>query len=250
VVRSIWQVEGLTSFRNEHIMPKGVVEIIFNFSEGTFVNAKMGDTQYQLGRCFINGYNSLPIQMQLPEQRFFFGVVLQPVAVKQLLKIPAAEFADLPADLALIDPFFDRLWHRLAEATTFNDKVSIISNWAEKFSIDNDPREQMLNDFLHSSAMLNISVSGLAKTLCWSPRHMSRKIQEITGMNTEETLLYKKYLHAIELMHHKNIPLTEIAYDCHFTDQSHFIKSFKTFTQLTPGEYLRNKSHLQGHIFE
>lgn len=231
-------------------MPKGVVEIIFNFSEGNSVNAKMGDTPYRLGRCFINGYNSLPIQMQLPKHRFFFGVELQPVAVKRLLKIPAAEFADLPVDLALIDPSFDQLWHRLAETSTFNEKVSIISNWAERFLPVHDPREQMLNDFLHSSAMLSMNVSSLAKTLCWSPRHMGRKIHEITGMNTEETLLYKKYLHAVELMHHKNISLTEIAYDCHFTDQSHFIRSFKTFTQLTPGEYLRNKSHLQGHIFE
>jgi len=229
-------------------MPKGVVEIIFNFSEGTFVHAKMGDTQYQLGRCFINGYNRSPIQMQLPRQRCFFGVELQPIAVKRLLKIPAVEFADLPADLALIDPSFNQLWHRLA-AAGFNERVSIISNWAEKFSIEHDPRELMLNDFLHSSAMLSINVPELAKTLCWSPRHMSRKILEITGMNTEETLLYKKYLHAVALMHHSGLSLTQIAYDSHFTDQSHFIKIFRSFAQMTPGHYRRNKGFIQGHIF-
>ena len=69
-------------------------------------------------------------------------------------------------------------------------------------------------------------------------------------MNTEEILLYKKYLHAVHLMHHTNLLLTKIAYQSHFSDQSHFIKSFKAYAQLTPGEYSRNKGNVKGHIFE
>ena len=34
--------------------------------------------------------------------------------------------------------------------------------------------------------------------------------------------------------------LTDIAYDNGFADQSHFIRSFKEFTQITPNEYLRS----------
>jgi AraC-like DNA-binding protein len=34
--------------------------------------------------------------------------------------------------------------------------------------------------------------------------------------------------------------LTDIAYDNGFADQSHFIRSFKEFTQITPNDYLRS----------
>jgi AraC-like DNA-binding protein len=108
----------------------------------------------------------------------------------------------------------------------------------------------MLNNFLYSQGHHDISVTNLAGTLCYSPRQLSRKIFEITGMNTEEILLYKKYLHAVHLIHNSSFSLTEIAYQSNFSDQSHFIRSFKTFTEMTPGKYKHNKSHLQGHLYE
>ena len=33
--------------------------------------------------------------------------------------------------------------------------------------------------------------------------------------------------------------LTDVAYDNGFADQSHFIRSFREFTQITPGNYLK-----------
>src|SRR6185295_11216085 len=52
VIQSFWQIEGFTSHRNEHILPKGMVEIIFNFSEGSPTVAQVGKKQYQLPQSF------------------------------------------------------------------------------------------------------------------------------------------------------------------------------------------------------
>ena len=41
-----------------------------------------------------------------------------------------------------------------------------------------------------------------ARLLCYSPRHLSRKFHELSGMNTEQTILYLKYLKAKKLNHH------------------------------------------------
>jgi len=69
-------------------------------------------------------------------------------------------------------------------------------------------------------------------------------------MNAEQIIRYKKYLHTIHLIHHSCLSLTEIAYDSGFSDQSHFIKTFKSFAQIKPNEYRSNKSTWAGHIFE
>ena len=240
----------MSSFQNEHILPKGIVELIFNFSDGSPIAAQVGTKQYHLTRCFINGFNTEPVQIQLPEQQKFFGVQLQPLAVKKVFGAPASEFSNMVVDLTLLDSGFHSLWHKLAEQHSFEDRVAAFSNWMEKKLPELHPREKTVNNFLLTVDQHNLSVTELAKSLCYSTRQLSRKMTEATGMNTEEILLYKKYLHAVHLIHHTDLSLTKIAYQSNFSDQSHFIRSFKTYTNLTPGEYRASKSYVKGHIYE
>jgi AraC-like DNA-binding protein len=251
VVQSIWQVEGFTRFHNEHIIPKGIIEVIFNFSDGSPILAHVGDKQYHLSNCFINGFNTVPVQVQLPEQQMYFGVQLQPLAVKKILGIHACEFSDVVVDLPLLDSTFHSLWHQLADQNSFENRVSVLSGWMERKLPEWQPQETMINNFLSGIEQHNLSVTELAHSLCYSPRQLSRKMAEATGMNTEEILLYKKYLHAVHLIHHTDdLSLTKIAYQSHFSDQSHFIKSFKAYTRMTPGAYKASKSYVKGHVYE
>jgi AraC-like DNA-binding protein len=203
-----------------------------------------------LPNCFINGFNKSPIQLQLPKQQIFFGVLFQPLAIKKIFKSPACEFSDITVDLTLLDSTFNSLWHQLAEQVNFNNRVSVFLGWTKRNFVEWQPQELLINNFLYAVNQHELSVNELANFLCYSPRHLSRKIFEATGMNTEEILLYKKYLHAVHLIHHTNLPLTAIAYRSQFSDQSHFIKAFKTYTNMTPGEYRQNKSYVKGHLFK
>jgi AraC-like DNA-binding protein len=246
----MWQVDRFNSLHKEQIIPKGVVEIIFNFSNGSPINAQLGARNCNVPNCFINGFNTTSIRLDLPRQQVFFGIQLQPSAVKMIIGAPASVFADQLVDLTLLSPAFDSLWHQLAEQKDFAARVAVFCNWVTRKCLDTQAREKLINDFLYGTTRHDVSVKDLATELCYSPRHLSRKIFDATGMNTEEMLLYKKYLHAIHLIHHSNLPLTKIAYQCRFADQSHFIKTFKAYSGLTPGEYNRRKGYLPGHIFQ
>ena len=129
----------------------------------------------------------------------------------------------------------------------FSERVRTVSDWLKKRLSYLTPRERAFNGLLHTGTVK--SVKELSDWLCYSPRQLSRKFYELTGMNTEQTLLYKKYLSAIQLIHTSGSTLTDIGLSCNFADQSHFIKTFKSFTGLTPKEYKINKSHIPGHIF-
>lgn len=249
-IQAIWQIERHAPLHKETIVPKGVVEIIFNLNDHFPIFSQIGDRQYRVSNCFINGFNTVPIQLQQPEQQVFFGVQFKPLAVKEIFGAPASEFSNTLVDVTLLDASFRSLWHQLAEQSSFEARVAVFLSWLEKRFPEPEPRESLMNDFLVGASWHNVSVTALANSLCYSPRHLSRKIIEATGMNTEEMLLYKKYLHAIHLIHHGSLTLTEIAHDSHFSDQSHFIKSFKAYTGMTPGAYRRMKSNVQGHIFE
>ena len=99
VIHSIWQVERANHYMHENIIPKGVVEVIFNFQSGAPILALLGKEQYNLSRCFITGFNTLPIELLLPTQQEFMGVRLKPLAVKKIFGAPGCEFLDLPVDL-------------------------------------------------------------------------------------------------------------------------------------------------------
>jgi len=249
-MHAVWQTGGMTPFRKEHIIPKGIVEIIFNFSEGSPMQARVGDRAYQLSNCFINGFNRVPVQLQLPERQLFLGLQLQPLAVKKILGIPAGEFSDMIVDLNLLDATFHSLWHQLADQIHFDNRISVLTRWMEKKLPAMQAQEKMINHFLYGTNQHDVSVNELARTLCYSPRQLSRKMAEATGMNTEEILLYKKFLHAVHLIHYTDLSLTQIAYQRNFSDQSHFIKSFKEYSGMTPGIYKTSKSFMKGHIYE
>ena len=172
------------------------------------------------------------------------------MSVKKLFGAPGSEFLDAPVDLTLVDASLDSLWHQLAEQKTFDTKVHTILAWIDERLPELQPQEKLINEFLCSIHQHDLTATGLASSLCYSPRHLSRKLSEATGINTEEILLYKKYLHAVHLIHSTHLSLTEIAYQSHFSDQSHFIKTFKAYAQLTPGEYKKNKSGMKTHLYK
>lgn len=245
----MWQISGFTAFRNECILPKGIIEVIFNFSDSDCISALLQNKEYSLSRCFVNGFNTKAIQVQLPARQEFFGVRLQPLAVKKIFGAPGREFSNVTVDLTSLNPTFNTLWHRLAEEQSFNGRVALFCQWIEKRLHQWHPQEKLINHFLCTVHQHDLSVKDIANTLCYSPRQLARKMIEATGLNTEDVLLYKKYLHAVHLIHHSSLSLTEIAYQSHFSDQSHFIRTFKSYADITPGEYKRNKAFIPGHIY-
>ena len=233
---------------NETIIPKGVVEFIFSFETPQII-ARINNQTFNLPRCFVRGFNNVPIQLHLSGWQTYFGVVLHAAAARYILKTQPVDFLNCCVDLTLVDASFYSLWHCLGEQKNFDDRVSIFTRWVIRRLPYLTDREQAFNSFLHDPITTPLSVLHLAKQFCYSSKQLSRKLYELTGMNTEQTLLYKKYLQAVQLMHTSQMSLTEIAYSCHFSDQSHFIKVFKGLSQLTPNEYRQRKSIVPGHIF-
>jgi len=250
-IRAIFQRHGFPQFRNETILPKGNTEIIFDLSETNSIQASMGEgAPSRLPRCFIISYGRVPVHIQLPKQQTYLGLILDPVAIFSLLGAPAGEFANRPIDLTLVDKSFYEVWEQLAEEKEFSARVALITKWVKMKTKPLHAQDHMLNEFLCTPLDKQMTVTDLAETLCYSPRHLSRKVKSITSLSTEELLLYKKYLRSLHFIHHSTLPLTTIGHESYFTDQSHFIKAFKLFANMTPGEYGALKSAEQpGHIF-
>jgi AraC-like DNA-binding protein len=252
VVKRFWQVErhneGLIK---ETIIPKGSVEIIFNLQEDHFtLPAVIGSRSFKVPRCFISGFNTVPIELDIPGRQFFFGAYVNPTALTKIFRIHGKDYANHCVDLTSVDPSMNSLWHQLAEQETFDQRVTVFSTWLTNRLPAISRHEKLFDDFLTNTLRRSTSAGELSNMLCYSPRHLSRKLYELTAMNLEQTLVFKKYIQAIELMHQSPLRLTEIAHTCNFSDQSHFTKTFRSYARMKPTQYRATKSHVSGHIFE
>jgi AraC-like DNA-binding protein len=252
VVLRFWQVHRRNgNFVKETIIPKGNVEIIFNLQDDSAaIPALIGSRDYKVPRCFISGFHTVPISLQIPGRQLFFGVYVNPTALRKIFRIHGKDFTNRCIDLTLIDSSMNSLWHQLAEQKTFEQRISVFTEWVMKRLPETTRHEKLFDEFLTNTCSRPMSADEVSKMLCYSPRHLSRKLYELTSMNLEQTLIYKRYIRAIDLIHHSQLLLTEIAHACDFADQSHFTKTFRSYTYMKPTEYRSAKSHVSGHIFQ
>jgi len=93
-----------------------------------------------------------------------------------------------------------------------------------------------LKDLLHQGTS-DLSLKILSKKLGVHPVHLSRAIPKYFSVNLGEYLRQLKLKKALKHLLNPKLSLTEIAYECDFSDQSHFTRTFKATYGMTPKKY-------------
>ena len=247
-VSMIWQAEGVHQ-ESEAIIPQGVVDIIFNFSEAISGIKPVENSVFHAPRCFLFGMHTRVMHAQYSTRHLLLGIRLHPYQVQAMLGVHPSEIKNLTIDLSLILPEMDSLWHRLIELKTFEERVQLLEEQLPHIADDHNIRNKALSDlFLKHGVESFQSVDELSRQVCYSPRQLHRVAHDLFGLSAEELTLFKKFIQSVNLMHGDRVSLTEVAYKAGFYDQAHFCRVFKTFTGITPGLYRKRKGVLPFHI--
>jgi AraC-like DNA-binding protein len=254
LIRQVWKTSHtLCKTEQEKILPKGTAEIIFNLEGTTRWFREDKNLATVLPGCVINGLNTAPLHLVKSGSQVFVGIQLHAAALNILFGSPAFEFNDRVVDANDVCKSLGALHNQLLSVTDFNQQVCLIIKWfnskaRRKVMEKRIERCRTLNFHPHSG-IENPSLKSLCRQLNVTDRHLRRLSNEYLGMNMEACFLYRKYLNALFSIHNTALSLTSVAYDSGFSDQSHFIREFKSFTGLTPGRYRALMSHIPGHIY-
>lgn len=101
-----------------------------------------------------------------------------------------------------------------------------IPNWVQKV-------KQLLNDNWNKEITLN----DLATNVSVHPKSVSRHFPKYFACTLGEYRRQLKIEKAISLIKNSKLTLTEIAHECNFADQSHFIRTFKDLTGFLPRHF-------------
>lgn len=250
-INSIWRLsEHDLNIRKEIILPKGTVEIIFNFSERITYFNPTSQVLINLPTVFVNGINFKPFELIKTGKQYFLGIQLKSIGLKLLFNVSAKEFNDNVFDGKDICSELDSLAEKLFDNQIFSQQVEIIIKWIKnktsilKYRYQIDRAIKLIN----INCNQNLTVKDLSRGIFLSDRQLRRFAVDWLGMNTEEFISYKKYLICLYLLHKSNLNLTEIALEAGYYDQSHFIREFKSYTNLTPRQYRKVNKSIPGHI--
>lgn len=158
--------------------------------------------------------------------------------------------ATLEGSAQLDNPVLKPIFHRIHKEIRFNDAASQISvdglllqSIAEitrsSFSnISSTPAwVKKIKEILHDGLGDRITLESLSMETGVHPIHLSKEFPRYFNMGFGQYIRKIRVEKATHLLANTHLTLSEIAYDCGFADQSHFIRCFKDIVGTTPLRY-------------
>jgi len=173
-----------------------------------------------------------------------FGCYLYPYALPKLFGYPASDFTDRLTEFgAVLGLEGVELEERMLTACDNESRVEILADFLEKRLCDVRTQEPIV--FASIAHIINsrglVNVRELAKEHFLSHRQFERKFKEFAGFSPKTYTRIIRFQAALK-EYGSNKSLTDIAYDCGYYDQSHFINDFREFTGYSPKVYFSGQA--------
>jgi AraC-like DNA-binding protein len=102
-------------------------------------------------------------------------------------------------------------------------------------------------DFINSNLDCNLSLETLAEKFFINKYYLSGLFKKNTGLNIHEYIIIKRISKAKGLLC-ENLSISEVCQQSGFGDYSHFIRAFKQYVGISPGQYKRQHSTVKRNI--
>ena len=168
----------------------------------------------------------------------------RPFAIATTFNIPANKLNKEPIDLSSWSPHkTNALKTQLIYASSTSQKVEVLNNLLIHQLTQNKKECEIIQN-ITDHIIYNPGTEILSEVLekfKLNERTFQRIFKKYVGITASQYRRICQFQVSFAQLREKNFDkLTDVAYDNGFADQSHFIRSFKEFTQITPNDYLRS----------
>ena len=240
-VRSFWVYEGEASNSAPYIyrgFADGCTELVFHYRSPFDLIATDGKVESSLA-AGIHAQSRTFSRWIVKRDWSIFGCYLYPYAIPRLFGFPANDLTNLLTDFrSLLGVEGGLLEERIMTARNNAERITILSAFLEG-RLDRDVRElppvfTSINRIIETRGM--VDVGSLSDELSLSHRQFERKFKEFSGFSPKLYSRITRFQAALG-EYGSGRSLTDIAYDCGYYDQSHFISDFREFSGYNPKVY-------------
>ncbi|HEY1469364.1 MAG TPA: helix-turn-helix domain-containing protein [Candidatus Acidoferrum sp.] len=253
-------VELLWYYRNdpqphakERLMPDGCVSIVINLAEDQTRLYDPDDTRkmFTLDGCTLSGPQTRSFAIDTDEQNHVVGISFRPAGAVPFLKLPSTELCDQHLELGdLWGSFARHLRDRVLEAPTPLGKLralelALLQRAAGMFD-DHPTVEYAVKTFLHAPQTANITK--VVSETGFSSRRFIELFKYHVGLTPKLFCRVRRFQSVLRrITSGRPVRWTDVALDCGYFDQAHFIHDFRAFSGINPSKYLSDHSGFPGH---
>lgn len=243
--------EGYTPpHTKEKRLPDGAVELLINLRE----EPKLLFDHHDNGRAtvfkrsWISGQQEGFLVIDVTGETSMIGIRFKPGGAWPFFPFPMSELQNEVVELDLLwGPEAHFLQEELVEANTPVQKFHLLENfllsWANGQLGSNPYIDFAVNALRHPDD--NFSIQWLTQKTGISHKHLIRTFDKCIGIKPKMLARILKFQKAIHLLEQRQpVKWTDLAFQCGYFDQAHFIKEFQQFSGINPTSYfdLRGES--------
>ncbi|SDH11869.1 AraC-type DNA-binding protein [Dyadobacter soli] len=229
------------------VFPSGDMEVIFNLGGGIWESLQ--ESGFQNNPAIeLWGQITRPLLIRSSGAHLMLGVRFFTHGTSFLLDDEIGIFNDQVFDLTdVLGRDIRDLHDRLLNASSATARIALLDDFFTGRLMRASGRHKRLNKVAHILTSITKdatenNISRVADNYGVSTRYLHKLVYQHTGLSPKSFDKIQRFKTSLKLIGENKLPLTSIAYDAGYFDQSHFIRDFKSFTGLTPSAYLNNLS--------
>lgn len=254
-VERLWLLIDAPAYSKERIAASGTIDLGINLHENEFriYDPAKPERAKRFSGAIVSGTQSGTFVIDPRELISVMGVRFRPGGAFPFLGAPAIELADTHVDLeTLWGTSAIELRERLCVAKTPSERFDLLEkaliahlfrplerHYAVRFALD-----------IFGRADSGLPIRDVARDAGLSQRRFIQLFAREVGMSPKLFCRVRRFRQALERVRHAAEPnWTHVAMDCGYYDQSHLIHDFREFSNLSPTEYVSQRSEcvVQNH---
>ncbi len=241
-----------TTHALERVLPTGAAQLIINLKED---QTRVYDSRL---RCtttagtIVCGVRSSYDIIDTGEQEHVAGVAFRPGGLAPFIDAPAHEIVegDFPLEL---------FWGRRETETLRDRLLACVSPAAMLDTMEAVLRERWRSPMVHPAVGLALtafdrvphlaSVTAVTEATGLSAKWFIERFKAAVGVTPKRYCRIRRFQQAVGLAHRgRDVDWAQVALDCGYFDQAHFIHDFRAFSGVTPTVYQASRTPYQNHL--
>lgn len=254
-INIIWFYKGYQpSHEMERVLPDGTMQLIINLEEDMInVYNQKNHGQFKSFRgSLMSGPHSEFTVIDTACQASTIGVHFKPGGAFPFLGFPVNELHNEHVSL-------DEFWG--SKAIEMREQILEANTPIAKFRIlEQNLMEIMTQTVAHHPAVAfalkkfrdfpeQWKIADVTEQIGLSPRRFIQVFKEEVGLTPKQFCRIQRFQHVLRFIkHEEQIDWIDIAYNCGFYDQSHFIHDFQAFSGISPRTYHSHQGKQKNHV--
>lgn len=237
----------------EKILPDGGIDLLIDLTEEPkqiFCNNNYSQFR-RIKKGWISGIRKEYITIGAAHQAMIV-VRFKPGRAFPFFRFPLSELTGQVIELDEIwNSRFLHLRDQLVNISNPDKRIETVENFLLRISKHkleiNKSIEYTIKELDKKESSLKMR--DLAEKIGYSHKHLVHLFETKVGITPKFYSRIMKFQKAVISMEKKqNVDWFDLAYQCSYYDQSHFVNEFKKFSDLNPSSYLKNKGDIVNYV--